>query len=420
MRRNRHGRGVNLVDPGQGPRRSRDYVKAGPMGAIMVVVAVGLWAAWGPIASGASRAGAWVEDAAGAWAGWSGSLQDIADDEPAPTTVPVAIEPLRESQSLLLVVGDGAAAGFALVAVPPSGEPRVVMFPSTLLVLVPGLGEFTLTEALGFGGAGLVSLAIANQMGLRIDAVAAFDPGDLETVVGEPIVVDVPVALLIEEPNGERRLIAEGRQRLGPDFVEQLLTRQGTGDQFDLLQRQEAAWEALIVAVAEIPGLADRIAAASDDSATAAEALRLLASTDTPDIGAPPVDRVSLGAEEEAFILASGSASAYIIDVLDHLLLVVGPRPRVEVLNGNGIPGSTDAVTGDLVRAGFFVIKTGNADRFDYPTTEVIAQGTDAEAAARRAVEVLGMGEALLEATASSAVVDVSIIIGTDIPAGEG
>lgn len=97
-----------------------------------------------------------------------------------------------------------------------------------------------------------------------------------------------------------------------------------------------------------------------------------------------------------------------------------GGRPRLEVLNGNGVPGTTDSVIGDLVRAGFFVIKTGNADRFDYPVSQVIAQGSDAEGAAQRAREVLGFGEVFLEGTAPSLVVDVSIIVGTDIPAGEG
>lgn len=420
MRSERHRRAVNLADPGRGPRERGKVSRWVPLGVVLAGLVVGLWVARGPIASGASRLGDWTGDAASAWSSWSGTLQDLADAEPSPTTVPVDPVPLRESRSLLLVVGDGEGAALALVSIPPIDEPRLVMLPGLLLAVVPGYGEFTLIEALGFGGADLAALAVANQMGIRIDAVASVGAGEFEAVLGDPVVVDVPVALLIEESGGERRLIAEGLQRLAPDLVVQLLIRLGTGDQFDLLRRQEATWEALIVAVSEIPGLADRVAASADNPEAAADALRTLATVERPDVGTPPVDRVSIGIEDEAFVLAAGVTRAYVPDVLGHLLLVEGSRPRVEILNGNGVPGSTDAIVGDLVRAGFFVIKTGNADRFDYAVSRVIAQGSDAEQAAQRAAEVLGTGEVLLEGTAPSLVVDVSIIVGTDIPAGEG
>ncbi len=420
MRVEPHHRAVNLAEPGRGPRTRRPVPKWGLVGAVLVALIAGAWAGRGPIASGASRLGDWANEAASAWSGWSGALQDLAEQEPVPTTVPIDRAPLRESRSLLLIVGDGEGAALALVSIPPADDPRLVMLPGSLLTVVPGYGEFTLTEALGFAGGDLATLAVANQMGIRIDAVASFAPAEFEAVLGDPVVVDVPVALLVEEPGGERRLIAEGRQRLAPDLVVQLLTRMGTGDQFDLLRRQEATWEALIGAVSGVPGLADRVAASSDDPESAADALRTLAAVERPDVGTPPVNRVSIGIEDEAFVLASGVTRSYLLDVLGHLLLGDGGRPRLEVLNGNGVPGTTDSVIGDLVRAGFFVIKTGNADRFDYPVSQVIAQGSDAEGAAQRAREVLGFGEVFLEGTAPSLVVDVSIIVGTDIPAGEG
>ena len=420
MPRERRRPAADSADAGRGSGRRRRRRWPVLVAVAVVAAAAGLWAARDPVASGAARLRDWTVDAAAAWSDWSGTLQDLAAGEPVPTTIPVEATPLRDSQSLLVVVGGADAAAFALVSIPPEGDPGLVMLPGSLLVLAPGYGEFTLNETLGLGGAGLVALAVANQLGLRIDAVAALPAGEFEAVLGEPLAVEVPVALLLEDENGEQRIIAEGRQRLDPDLVELLLTRRGTGDEFDLLRRQEAAWEAVIAGVGDLPGLADRIAAASDDPRVAAEALRQLAETEDPGIGSPPVERVSLDANREAFLLAAGAGDGYLSGALSHLLLAGGARPRVEVLNGNGRPGSADAVVADLVRAGFFVIETGNADRFDYPVSQVIAQGPDSESAAERARDVIGVGEVLLEATSPSTVVDVSIIVGTDISAGEG
>ncbi len=55
------------------------------------------------------------------------------------------------------------------------------------------------------------------------------------------------------------------------------------------------------------------------------------------------------------------------------MLLRAGERPRVEVLNGNGRIGATRVVAEAVVRRGFRVVRTDNADRFDYATTLVIA-----------------------------------------------
>jgi hypothetical protein len=66
------------------------------------------------------------------------------------------------------------------------------------------------------------------------------------------------------------------------------------------------------------------------------------------------------------------------------------------------------------------LIRTDNADAFDYPQTLVIGQGQHNEAFAREVAVALGRGSLQLEVRAPSSVVDVSIIVGEDIPAEEG
>jgi hypothetical protein len=72
-----------------------------------------------------------------------------------------------------------------------------------------------------------------------------------------------------------------------------------------------------------------------------------------------------------------------------------------------------------VVRRGFRVVRTDNADRFDYTTTLVVAQGPEDRAAAQEVAGVVGAAAVYLEEAAPSLVVEVSIIVGLDIPAGE-
>ena len=291
------------------------------------------------------------------------------------------------------------------------------MIPQTLLVQVPGFGEFSMAESLEFGGPGLARLAVANEMGIRIDDLVAVAGGGL-TALAEDLVVDVPVELFVEEPDGSRRLIASGTQRLSIDLVELLLVEQGIGDQFDWLRRQEAVWEGIGASVVEDPGAAIRLMASGTDPTGAAALLTAIAAD--PLIGTPPLDRVAMGGSRDALVLATDRIDGYLDERLGHLSLREGRRPRVEILNGNGTAGSSLPVAEAVIVEGFYVFRSGNADRFDYSTSQVIAQGEDAVEAAREVGAILGVTDLLLEAHAPSGVVDVSIIVGADLARREG
>jgi len=395
---------------------------------VLAVVLVAGLAAGGfalrhPIAAGLRAAGDWTGDTAEStrdlWSGWGSSLRDraAAIPEPPPTTTVPPVEPV-ESLSVLMTIGEGGGtSAFALLVQPPVGDRELVMIPQTLLVQVPGFGEFSMAEALAFGGPGLARLALANEMGIRIDDLAVLPIGGL-SVVADGLVVDVPVELFVEEPDGSRRLIASGAQRLSIDLVELLLVEQGTGDQFDWLRRQEAVWEGIGAFVVDDPGAATRLMATAASPAGAAELLVAIGAD--PQIGAPPLDRVAMGGSRDALVLATDRIDGYVGERLGHLLLREGRRPRVEILNGNGLAGSSLQVAGALISEGFYVFRSGNADRFDYATSQVIAQGEDAAASAREVGSILGVADVLLEARAPSGVVDVSIIVGTDLARREG
>jgi hypothetical protein len=376
---------------------------------------------------GALTAGGWVGRA---WLGeavarassrveeWATRLQDIA------ASVPQAeIEErtgLTGSHSALIVLGEGPGdCAFALLALSPEGVPSLTLLPSTLLGVVPGYGEFTLAEALAFEGPELAALTVVNELGVRLDEVVALGTGDLAAALPAAMTVDLPVPLLTAEDGGLRQVLGAGVQPLAPAAVEMLLVTPGSGDAFEWMQRQGAAWRGILAAVAADPEVADHLAAfSSAGNSVAADLMVTAATADGLLLGAPPVEAVAT-VGGEALALSAGTAAEFVASRLGHLLLMAGDRPRVEVLNGNGRIGATRVVAEAVVRQGFRVVRTDNADRFDYATTLVVAQGEDAQQAAREVAGILGVPTVYLEEAAPSLVVEVSIIVGQDIPAGE-
>ncbi|HET6498610.1 MAG TPA: LCP family protein [Coriobacteriia bacterium] len=85
---------------------------------------------------------------------------------------------------------------------------------------------------------------------------------------------------------------------------------------------------------------------------------------------------------------------------------------RVIVYNGSGRPGVAGQAAQELIRGGFRVVDTKNADSFDYETTQIVVQRGDAERGAG-VREVLGVGDVVMQ-PASQEVADVIIIIGAD------
>jgi len=385
---------------------------------LTAVLAAGGWAARDRLDEAGGWASARGQEAAGAIEGWATRLREVA------AAVPEAeIEErtdLTGSRSALIVLGRGPGdSAFALLAVSPEGSPTLTLLPSTLLGVVPGYGEFTLAEALAFEGPELAALTVTNELGVRIDQVLPLPPGALAAALPGAVALDLPVPLFAVEDGGLVQVLGPGPQQLAPSDVEMLLVDAGAGDPFEWLQRQAAAWRGILAVVAADPALADRIAAPVV-SGEAAVADLLLAAATAEDLllGALPVERVTT-VTGEALALSAGTATEFVPARLGHLLLRAGERPRVEVLNGNGRIGATRVVAEAVVRRGFWVVRTDNADRFDYAVTLVIAQGEEAQEAAREVAGIVGAEVVYLEEAAPSLVVEVSIIVGLDIPAGE-
>jgi LytR cell envelope-related transcriptional attenuator len=85
---------------------------------------------------------------------------------------------------------------------------------------------------------------------------------------------------------------------------------------------------------------------------------------------------------------------------------------KVILYNGVGTPGIAGQAAQELIRAGFRVVDTKNADKFGYAETLIVVQSGPV-AAGRRAATVLGVGKVVDKPTDQS-VADLVIIVGKD------
>jgi len=86
-------------------------------------------------------------------------------------------------------------------------------------------------------------------------------------------------------------------------------------------------------------------------------------------------------------------------------------RPRVIVYNGVGTPGLASEAAQQLIRAGFRVVDSGNADHFGYTTTSILVYHAPTKAQAIH--DALGVGSIQTQ-SAPQDLTDMIVIIGAD------
>ena len=86
-------------------------------------------------------------------------------------------------------------------------------------------------------------------------------------------------------------------------------------------------------------------------------------------------------------------------------------RPRVIVYNGVGTPGLASEAAQQLIRAGFRVVDSGNADHFGYTTTSILVYHAPTKAQAIH--DALGVGSIQMQ-SAPQDLTDMIVIIGAD------
>jgi hypothetical protein len=354
------------------------------------------------------------------------------DDETAAPPPPVPTQADEDSVESTLVFGTresgGPALWLALLAYDSNTQKgSVIYIPAHAAVEVPGRGLQGVGDALESGGPPLLLVSAENLLGIDIDNYVELSDKDARVVFEStgPLSVDVPHEVRIAIGKNRARLIFDnGLQRLGPSFLVQLLYIRGLeSDDVELGSRHLAFWHGFFEAFAEEPeDLASAVRAAGgalaesdSDVATHVKLLTRLAGLDVSQrtLVTLPVQQVSVGGSE-LYSVDPDEVAALMDDLVSG---ATAPRDevKVQVLNGNGVPGIGQEVAEELIGAGFRVVLTGNARRLNYSTTLIITYDDSPEGLAlgERARKLIGVGEVQVSGQ-SQGIVDLTIVIGKD------
>lgn len=301
----------------------------------------------------------------------------------------LAVLAVRGDPSLAAVVGSGGD--------PP---PAVVSLPSEMTFTVPGQGDGTIDEAVELEGPSF-RVAVSNLLGVWVDHYAVMDRDGLVALVDRMggIAVD-----LQDEFETADETLGPGQVRLTGDQVDEYLNVHGR----DVELRWQLVLQGLLAKRALL--LPSDLLQTDDASAVTAilDEAKGSAVQQLPveDLGGDLQDPLLKADPEElpGFVSAAfGEGGGETIPVI--------------VVNGSGEPGVGESVAAKIVPAGFRVVLSQNADRFDHEATAVIASGDEHLEAAQRVQEALGVGEVQVTRVPSG-LADVTIVVGKDYGRG--
>lgn len=310
---------------------------------------------------------------------------------------------------VLLAQKDATGRGVTLVvlAPAPASGGTVILIPPGTMADVPSLGPEPVAVSLQQGDATLTT-TVENLLGVELAATVVLDDGALANLLNPVGLLTVEVPQRVEEvdPSGRVQVVFEaGDVAVAPADAGRFLSVKGRASDLVRLARHQRFMEAWIDAVrarpdaapVEPPGLAKAFDA-------------LVAGTVHTQV--LPVEAFgTAGASGELYRVREGELAALVTSVFPGAA-AAGPRPRVQILNGTGAVGLSDAVRSKL-GAGFDVRLTGNAGTFDHDSTEVVYYDRSKETMARRVRDALGLGTLVFSRNPLD-VVDVTIIVGKD------
>jgi hypothetical protein len=303
----------------------------------------------------------------------------------------------------LVVLTDDAGSVYGITILAASAA-TIIHVPPGTMVEAPSLGLVSLRDAARDGGVELLQHSLENMMGVTFVAAATVAPPDLAAMVSSVQQLSVTIDEPVEErdPSGRVNVVvAAGQQTLAPGDALRFLSATGDGSSLQRLVRHQAFWTAYL----------DAAAVGSPPAALApvADSIRGLAGRQVQH-EVLPVEAISgVAGDQELYRVVDADMTKLVGDVFR----VEQRRIRVQVLNGVGAPGIAQLVQPLLVGAGGRLTLSGNADRFDYTTTQVVYYDDDRLADAQAIREAIGVGEVVKSLTGLD-VVDVTVVVGAD------
>lgn len=304
----------------------------------------------------------------------------------------------------------------------------LAFLPNDLLVAPPGLGSDQLSNLVELDGGRITAaqLTAENILGTRIDRYVLASDRDLRmilTQLGNKFTVDVPSKISYKDPSLNVTVdLKPGKQSLNPTVLASYLTYGPAGKSLDLTRRQAAFAPALIsmMGSTDVNKFIAKDANLFDTDATNKELAGMLKAFSGLKGGALATGIIPVKEfrfEKTVINRVDKAALAGFVQkyVKSEVTADSGGRVKVEILNGNGVPGTGEKVAAKIDLAKFQVVNSANADNFLHPITAIIVYSEDKAIvnAANELKNELEIGDIVSQPKGQD-LADITVIVGQD------
>lgn len=308
----------------------------------------------------------------------------------------------------------------------------LIYFPSDLMVNVPGIGMDQLDGLVNLdeGRMSMTLVTIENLLGVEIDRYVLATDRDIRITlnqVGDSFPVDVQSKTSYKDPslNVDVNLRA-GKQNLSASTLASYLTYAPTGKEMELCQRQ-ADFTTELMSLSRhmfgnIPAFVKKNANLLDTGASDQELTGLWQSyADLKDDkllrGIMPVKEFKFE-DTTVHRVDQGKMPAFIKKYVmspSSMKTTKTTRYKVEILNGNGVPGIGEQIASKLDMNKYQVVNSANADSFDHPETVIIIYSNDpgVTKAAEQVKNSLEVGRVEVRDKTQD-ISDITVVVGKD------
>ena len=289
----------------------------------------------------------------------------------------------------------------------------VVVLMGSLWALALGINTFARWNARRIAAANAPAATTSQNLliiGVRDGAAIGFTALKVERDTKRVLGIAVPEGAFVEVPG-------QGFERIGISYNEGPAVSEATVSNYFGVQFKKYvvisgdAYQTLLQDQ-NIGAITDKIVSTDLSTSERASLMAFLKKTAAKDVWIVPLPLKAMTAGTERYFEPQRA------QVADLLLKWWGvradqqkTRPRVIVYNGVGTPGLASEAAQQLIRAGFQVVDSGNAEHFGYATTTILVYHAPTEAPAVRAA--LGTGAVQMQ-SAPQEITDMIVILGAD------
>ena len=306
----------------------------------------------------------------------------------------------------------------------------LIYLPNDLLVNVPGIGMDQLNNlvAMNEGRISMTLVTIENLLGIEIDRYVLGTDRDIRIILNQMSstwTVDVPSKTSFKDPGlGVEVNLQPGKQNLSPNTLASYLTYAPPGQEIDLCKRLEQFAVVFLDKSEEefddIEGLVKKNATLFDTDASDTELTGIWKTYAA--LGESGLKQAILPVKEFRFeqtVVHRVDQDALPAFIRKYIKTPSSKesarRYKVEILNGNGVPGVGESVAAKLDMKKFLVVNSANADNFDHPDTVILVYENDPDVvnAAEQVKQQLEAGRIEFRPKTQD-VSDITIIVGKD------